>query len=193
MTEAGFPEACSGDMYPGEPMIGSRLGQPAPVEDTLGQSEVGDVRPALVIEQDVGRLEVAVEDPALVRVVHGRGDLGHEPRDDTGIPGQPRLGRGKAAAGQERHAEIMQPVVLPDLEDRHDIRMFERSDDLRFVLESEQVLPRGEPAVEYHLQCDQTAWRELSGLINDAHTPAADLGEDLVTRHAWVEKRRRPA
>ena len=110
------------------------LGQPAAVLDPLGQPEVGDVRPALVVEQDVGRLEVAVEDAPLVRVVHRGGDLGHQPRGGPGVAGRTRLGRGQAAAGQERHAEVVQPVVLADLEDRHDVRVFQRGDDLRLVL-----------------------------------------------------------
>ena len=39
--------------------------------DPLGQAEVGDVRLAVGVEQDVGRLEVAVQDAALVGVVDG--------------------------------------------------------------------------------------------------------------------------
>ena len=36
----------------------------------LGQAEVGDVRLARRVEQDVGRLQVAVQDAALVGVMH---------------------------------------------------------------------------------------------------------------------------
>ena len=55
--------------------------------DPLGQAEVGDVGLALGVEQDVGRLQVAVQDAALVGVVDGLGDLGDQPR------GGPRVGR----------------------------------------------------------------------------------------------------
>jgi hypothetical protein len=47
------------------------LGQP------LGEAEVGDVRLALRVEQDVARLEVPVQDAALVRVVDRAGHLHH--------------------------------------------------------------------------------------------------------------------
>ena len=48
--------------------------------DSLGQAEVGDVRVALVIQEDIGRLQVAMEDAALVGMVDGIGDLSHDPR-----------------------------------------------------------------------------------------------------------------
>src|SRR5262249_3720114 len=42
--------------------------------EPLREAEVGDVGPARLVEQDVGRLEVAVQYAALVRVVDGAGD-----------------------------------------------------------------------------------------------------------------------
>ena len=38
---------------------------------TPGQAKVGDLRRAVGGEQDVGRLQIAVNDPALVRHLHG--------------------------------------------------------------------------------------------------------------------------
>ena len=64
----------------------------------LGQAEVGHVRLAGAVEQDVGRLEVAVEDAALVGVVHGAGD------------GRQQLGRGPRIIGEPRQAW---PARLP--------------------------------------------------------------------------------
>ena len=46
----------------------------------LGQAEVGDLRDALVGEHDVGRLDVAVDDPVLVGVVEGPGERLDQPR-----------------------------------------------------------------------------------------------------------------
>ena len=42
--------------------------------DALGQAEIGDVRLSLGIEQDVARLEVAVQHAALVGVMDGAGN-----------------------------------------------------------------------------------------------------------------------
>ena len=56
------------------PRIAPGLGQLAVPLDPLGQAEVGDVGLALGIEQDVRRLQVAVQDAALVGVVDRAGD-----------------------------------------------------------------------------------------------------------------------
>ena len=58
--------------------------------DALGQAEVGDVRLALGVEQDVGRLEVAVQDAALVGVVDRPGHRRQQPRPPARVPGQTR-------------------------------------------------------------------------------------------------------
>src|SRR5205814_1115822 len=46
--------------------------------EVLGQPEVGDVRLAVRVQEDVARLEVAVEHAALVGVVDGPGDGGEQ-------------------------------------------------------------------------------------------------------------------
>ena len=63
----------------GRAQDGARLGQLDVLDQALGQAEVGDVRAALRVDQDVRRLEIAVEDPAHVGVGHGLGRLGDEP------------------------------------------------------------------------------------------------------------------
>ena len=42
--------------------------------DALGQAKVGNIRLPLIVDQDVGRLQVAVQDAALVGVVNGLGN-----------------------------------------------------------------------------------------------------------------------
>ena len=53
-------------MYEGVPRIEAGVRQTAIVLDALGQPEIGDVRLVFVIEQDVRRFQVAVQDPAQV-------------------------------------------------------------------------------------------------------------------------------
>ena len=60
---AGRAEHCALRLGPG------RLGEGA------GQAEVGDAEAAVVAEEQVGRLDVAVHEPAAVRVVEGPGGL----------------------------------------------------------------------------------------------------------------------
>ncbi len=53
----------------------------------LGEAEVGDVRPALAVEEDVRRLDVAVDDAVVVGVLQGVGHLGDELGRPAGIDG----------------------------------------------------------------------------------------------------------
>ena len=46
----------------------------------LGQPEIGHQGLVVLIEQDVRRLEVAMDDAVGMQVVHGSGDGGHQPR-----------------------------------------------------------------------------------------------------------------
>ena len=138
------------------PTIAPDGGQLAVGLDPLGQAEVGDVRLALGVEQDVGRLEVAVQDAPLVGVVHRLGRLGHQPRPrPSGRPctvGEPV---GEAAALDQLHAEVVLAVVLADLVDRHDVRVVERGDRLGLVPEPPQLVVAGQLAGPDHLEGDR--------------------------------------
>ncbi len=56
----------------------------------LGQTEVSHVRLAGSIEQDIGRLQIAMQDAALVGIMHRAGD------------GREQLGRGLRIIGESR-------------------------------------------------------------------------------------------
>ena len=71
----------------GRPHDRAGLGQLDALLEPLGQAEVGDVRLALLVQQDVRRLEVAVQDAPLVGVLDGLGHLGQQrPRRPAGRP-----------------------------------------------------------------------------------------------------------
>ena len=44
-----------------------------------GDAEIGQDRPALLVQQDVGRFDVPVDEPLVVGVVQVPGDLGDDP------------------------------------------------------------------------------------------------------------------
>src|SRR5215471_13819357 len=54
----------------------------------LGQAEVGYLGSAIGAEQDVGRLQVAVDDVVSVRVVDGQRQGVHETGGGRSVPGQ---------------------------------------------------------------------------------------------------------
>ncbi len=146
----------------------------------LGQAEVGDSRVSVPVEQDIGRLEVAVNDPALVGVADGIGDACNQLGRLAGRqwPAGERLG--KALALNEAHGEVVLASVLADFVDRHDPGMVQVGGRLRFNLEAAYILGVGKLAGEDHFQGDDAVEADLPGLKYDPHSTAGDLADDLV-------------
>ena len=88
-----------------------------------GDSEIGEQGPAAVlVEQDVGRLHVAVYDAAPVGVPERVGDLSHHAEDlvrrDARIAAEALL---EGVAPHERHDEEADPLARIEVVDPHDV------------------------------------------------------------------------
>jgi hypothetical protein len=158
----------------------ARLGELAVALDAPRQPEVGDVCLALLVEQDVGRLQVAVEDAAHVRMMHCFGRRRHQARRGAGVVAILPQPAGQAAAGDQLHAEVALPLVLAHLVDRDDVRVVERGDRLSLVLEPPQLVLAGELGGADHLEGDGAVETDLPRLVHQAHAAAAELARQLV-------------
>ncbi len=87
------PRTCSGAMYAGVPAISPALQALQVLPER--QAEVGDMRPALSVDQDVRGLQIAVDQPGPMGVFDRLGDVDHQPRDPRGgeVPVLEGLGR----------------------------------------------------------------------------------------------------
>ena len=154
--------------------------------EPLGQPEVGDARAAVGVDEDVGGLQVAVEDAARMGRLDG---LGHLRQDRRPLA---RVHRPACqTAGQRRPLDILHrvegvAVEVADLEDRDDPRMVEPGGGLRLAAEAGQIGLRGELAAKEHLHRDGAPQAPLPGPVDDPHAAAADLLEEVV-----VAERRR--
>ena len=74
----------------------------------------------------------------------------------------------------------MQPAVLADPKDRHDISVVQPRRRARLPLEPLPLLPVGEHLLGQDLQRHVPAQRDLFGLVDDPHAAAADLPQDAV-------------
>ena len=107
--------------------------------DKARETEVGEVRFTLRIEQDIAGLDVAMQDAALMRVLDGAGETGDDfcraPQREGFAPNELI----EVAAFFEFHAEVAGAVALADLVDRNDARMLEAGGRLSFALEAFQM------------------------------------------------------
>ncbi len=151
--------------------------------DALGQAEVGQPDHALGVQEEVGRLDVAVDDAALVRVRQRlrrlQAPAGNRARLQRGPLGPAFVqNRGQAFALDELHGVVVDAVLAADGEDGHDVRMVQAGDGLGLAPEALHRLGVGHGPEAQHLQGDLARQGKLLGLVDDTHAAAAHLAHD---------------
>ena len=103
-------------------------------------AEVRDLRAALLVEEDVGGLQVAVDQTVLMRMCEAGSDLG---RDCLRLPVAYRLARAEAllerAAGHVLEDHERPPALDSVVVEPADVRVRQRGDGVRLPLESGRV------------------------------------------------------
>ena len=155
----------------------------------LGQPEVGQVavlhgfRPAARRHEDVGGLDVAMHQPALVRGVERAGHLADH-RHGTERLEAAVLGDHRAQVGSldVAHRDEQQAVDLARLVERDDVRVVDGGREARLAVETgAERLVLHELGSE-HLQRDLAPEAQVLGPVHDTHAAAADDGLDAVAR-----------
>ncbi len=171
-------------------------GEGAPGEtgiDGAGDPEVdhlGDGSPFFRGDEDVAGLQVAVNDPLLVRRVHGMADGGEELE---------ALADGQAArvavfdqrrAVHQLHREVGAPFGRrAGVEDAGDRAVIHPRQDLAFDLEAPHDLAGVHPELD-QLQCDAALDRRLlDRLVDLPHTALADLADDAIGADLGTRRR----
>ena len=118
--------------------------------EQAGDAEVEHFRLARAIDEDVARLDVAVDDAAIVRVLDGVADSRDElePRRDIERVRRDVLAQWRAL--DELHGEVRLRCLAdlrgPGLVDLRDAGMLQPAEHLRLALETLEHLPRGQAA-----------------------------------------------
>jgi hypothetical protein len=145
---------------------------------------------AAALDQDVRRLDVAVDQPERVGGVERRGDLAA--RVDRPVGPQAALlaqHGGEVRALDVLHREVEQPVDLAGVVDRDDVRVLERRGDPRLALEAlAEALRLG---VFRGDDLDRGAAPEVQvlGPVDDAHAAAPEAGLDPVAGDGLTDAR----
>ena len=155
--------------------------RPAHRLDQAREAEVEDLELPVAGDEEVLRLQVAVDDPFLVR----RGQpQGHLQAVLDGFPRRQRLSRLQLVAErlplQQLRDEIRKLRVLADVVDGDDVGMAEHAGRARLDLESaDEIAVAGERFGE-HLDRYVSPQPRVAGAIHDAHRSRAELTDDLV-------------
>ena len=188
------PAACSGAMYSGVPIARPEAVRPPspsiararPKSPTLGTAPAIGRRRRVVgvrLDQDVGGLQVAMDDPVPMRQIDRAGPASRPGRAASrGRPGVAADPVGQGAAADPLHRQERVAVVDAHLVDLHDVGVLDAGGQLGLAAEP---LPLGfgrEAAGQDHLQGHQPPQPAMPGLVDDPHPAAADLAQDACTR-----------
>jgi hypothetical protein len=157
----------------------------------LGDAEIRDIRVwrARVVEEDVGRLEIPVQDTVLVEVADRQGDLLDQRRGPDGVPSEAPYLRLQVAR-QQLHREVDLTSVFAGLVDRDDVRVVEPGERLDLLPEQTQRERAGVGSVMDHLEGDLALQLQVARLVDHAHAAAADPRPQLVAaEHRAVDHR----
>ena len=175
------------------------------VFERLGEAEVRNPDMPVVVQQQIGRLDVAMHRAQVMSVLQGLGDLGTDAsREATTIaivahragrldnPGRvvaPHLTGGRfqivhdgiqPAPVDELHGVVVKPVGITAIEDRHDVRVVQARRGLRFAPEPLELVAGEQARLRQHLQRHTASQRLLHGFEDHAHATAADLAHDAI-------------
>src|SRR5206468_7784702 len=146
--------------------------------------EVADLGRAVGGKQDVTRLQVAVDDPAAMRRMHGVGQRADQVGRRAGGLGRAGQLEGQATPVHELHREIRPAFLLADVVKLYDVRVPQGRDRLGLPLEPFPLVRDGGAAAEQRLDGDGSVEPEMPRLEDHAHAAAAEDRLDLVAGDA---------
>ena len=152
------------------------------VGDELGEAEVEQLHEAVGRDHDVLGLEVAVHDPGGVRLREPVRHLGADVEDAAGCE-RVALGHQLAQrlAVDELHHDVGQPGRLPDVVDRHDVRVAERGRRARLLREAPEAQRVGGEPLGQELDRHVAVQLLVVGPPDLAHAAGPDAGGQLVS------------
>ena len=145
--------------------------------ELFGEIEVGELGNTVAVEQDVGRLELAMDDAGLMRCVQGVGERLHQLGCRALRLDRPIEAVGEAPAIEQLERDEEAAVGLAAVVDLDDIGVAEPGD--RLGLHQEPLANLGVVVLARadHLQGDDPIQRAVPGLVDHPHPAAAQFGE----------------
>jgi hypothetical protein len=149
-----------------------------------GDAEVGEHRPPLrPLEQDVLRLDVAVDDPGPVGGAERRGRFAEDAtRLGDGELLSPIERRGETPAVDQRHGEERRPLTFPDGVDGDDVGVPQLGDRLGLAVEALEQGDRGDEVAAQGLHGNLPLQPPVVGDVHLGEAAAAEQAPHLAPR-----------
>ncbi|HME31799.1 MAG TPA: hypothetical protein VKG65_03505 [Terriglobales bacterium] len=153
----------------------------------LGQSKIKDLSVTAFGYEDIGRLDVAVDDSLGMSGVQRVGNLNRQREDNFGLY---RLSRDEMLQGyavEEFHGKERLTVLLANVENGANVEMIQRRRGLRLALESGERLRVAGDFFRQEFEGDETMQPRVLGLKYHAHAAATEFLDDAVVRDDFVK------
>ena len=160
---------------------GFGLGRLSVCTQFLGDAKIGEVGVALLIEQDVGGFQVAMDDAFPMSSLQGGGDLIDQSRSRICLPMGIIFKRScQTAASHQAHDQVSAVRIAPVVVQRYDVDVLQLGDQLRFAFEAADEVRLvgilGQDDFDRHLTVDQ----RLVGAVDRAVGAFAELLQQII-------------
>jgi hypothetical protein len=161
--------------------------QPRARGHRLGDAEIRQHRPPLLVEQDVLRLHVPMHEARGVRV-HER--VGHLAQNRQRLEfAQPFTdATTQIAAGEQTHRVVVNARGKADLEHGHDAAMVERCGGMDLLFEALHELRVVSELRRQHLECHAPVQHQILRLVDVGHAARPEQMQDLVVAELGVRR-----
>ena len=156
----------------------------------LRQAKIQHLRLPAGGHEDVGRLDVAMDDPAGVGGVQGVCDLCAQVEHFVGRQGLAGDHLPQRLAFQQFHGDEGLPGGFVDFVDRANVRMIERGGSLGFALKTAEGLRVLGKVLGQKFQSDGASELEVFRLVDDTHAARAQRPEHAIVRNGLASNRR---
>ncbi len=154
----------------------------------FGQAEIEQLGVAARGDEDVGRLDVAVDDPFRVGSVEGVGDLDGGVEKQIELEGAAGDAFTKRLALEKLHGDESAMLVLADFVDGANVGMVQGRGAARFTLKALEGLTIVGEGFGKKLQSNVAAQAEVFGFVDFAHATGAELAENAVVRDGFTKQ-----
>ena len=157
----------------------------AELQDFRG-AEIGDLDSVVTSQHQIGRLDVAMHDVALVGKLQGAARLLHDAQDSRQREGMAIIEeRLQATALDEFHNDVVQAIFFASIEDNDNVGVGQETRSAGFGLKSSEKLRTSEAGAlgaEFdRFDGDGAADNRVRRLVDDTHSAAAQFADNFVT------------